>query len=178
MDWIELSIDTPNEFVEPISQIFLRYTNTDIAIIENIEYHPDEGETKPNNYSVTIKTYIEENQKSDSICTQIDIATRLIRYISPVGVLKIRKIGNKDWKNYWKTQFSNINIGKNLVISPTWQKYTPKEKEIVIKLDPDIAFGTGYHPTTNMCLQLLESNIKTGMKVVDIGCGSGLLQLN
>ena len=86
MDWIELSIDTPNEFVEPISQIFLRYANTDIAIIENIEYHPDEGETKPNNYSVTIKTYIEENQKSDSICTQIDIATRLIRYISPVGV--------------------------------------------------------------------------------------------
>ncbi len=177
MDWIELSIDTPNEFVEPISQIFLRYANTDIAIIENIEYHPDEGETKPNNYSVTIKTYIEENQKSDSICTQIDIATRLIRYISPVGVLRIRKIGNKDWKNYWKTQFSNINIGKNLVISPTWQKYTPKEKEIVIKLDPDIAFGTGYHPTTNMCLQLLESNIKTGMKVVDIGCGSGILSI-
>ena len=177
MDWLELSIDTPNEFVEPISQIFLRYANTNIAIIENIEYNPDEGETKPNNYSVTIKTYIKQSKKSDNICTQIDIATSLIRYIAPVGALKIHKLDNSDWKNYWKSQFSNIIIGNNLVISPTWQKYKPKTTEIVIKLDPDIAFGTGYHPTTNMCLQLLESNIKPGMKIIDIGCGSGILSI-
>ena len=177
MDWLELSIDTPNEFVEPISQIFLRYANTNIAIIENIEYNPDEGESKPNNYSVTIKTYIKQSKKSDNICTQIDIATSLIRYIAPVGALKIYKLDNSDWKNYWKSQFSNIIIGNNLVISPTWQNYKTKTTEIVIKLDTDIAFGKGYHPTTNMCLQLLESNIKPGMKIIDIGCGSGILSI-
>ena len=177
MQWLELSIETPNEFVEPISQIFLRYAANKLAIIENIQYNPDEGEEKPNFYSVTIKTYISENKNSEMICTRIDIATKLIGHIAPIGPLKICKIKESNWENYWRSQFSNINIGKNLVISPTWQKYNPKPEEIIIKLDPDIAFGTGYHPTTNMCLQLLELNINPGMNILDIGCGSGILSI-
>ena len=105
MYWIELSIDTPNEFVEPISQIFLRYANTDIAIIENIEYHPDEGETKPNNYSVTIKTYIEEKElfQENAKCSLVGTADNMygMDYDSSTGILHT---GN----NYGRSDFRKL----------------------------------------------------------------------
>jgi ribosomal protein L11 methyltransferase len=94
-----------------------------------------------------------------------------------VGELQTRVVNEEDWANAWKDFFHVTHIGKRLVIRPSWRDYTPKESEVVLELDPGMAFGTGVHPTTRMCLEQVEQRVRPGMRIIDVGTGSGILAL-
>ena len=83
----------------------------------------------------------------------------------------------EDWANAWKDYYHVTHIGQRLVIRPSWRDYTPKGDEVVLELDPGMAFGTGLHPTTRMCLEQVEQRTQPGMRVLDVGTGSGILAL-
>jgi ribosomal protein L11 methyltransferase len=91
--------------------------------------------------------------------------------------MTIRYAEDEDWANAWKKYFKPLHIGQRLVIKPGWEVYDAAEGELVIDLDPGMAFGTGGHPTTRLCMEALEEHVKPGFKVADIGTGSGILSI-
>ena len=91
--------------------------------------------------------------------------------------MTIRYAEDEDWANAWKQYFKPMHLGKRLVIKPSWETYSPQEGELILELDPGMAFGTGGHPTTQLCLLVLEDYVTPGMRVADIGTGSGILSL-
>ena len=165
MAWQELSITVPHEYVEPISYLFGRYgkgVSTELA-----------GEGK-----VLLRTYLTTGSRQRM--ARIDVGVRLVGAIEPIGDLEIRKLPeDEDWMESWKSHFRILRIGKRLVIKPTWLEldFTASPDDIVIEIDPGVAFGTGYHPTTDTCLQAMEQHIAPGMTVLDLGTGSGILTI-
>lgn len=91
--------------------------------------------------------------------------------------LTLRYAEEEDWANAWKQYFKPMKLGSRIVIKPSWEEYTAAANELILELDPGMAFGTGGHPTTQLCLLALEDHVKPGMKVADIGTGSGILSL-
>jgi len=93
------------------------------------------------------------------------------------GKFEIIGVNEEDWANSWKAYYKPLHIGKRMVIVPKWEKYDPKEGEIIVTMDPGMAFGTGTHETTRLVIELLEETVRPGMKVADVGCGSGILAI-
>ena len=93
------------------------------------------------------------------------------------GKIDISGVNEDDWANSWKAYYKPIKIGERMVIVPAWEKYDAKEGEIIVKMDPGMAFGTGSHETTRLVIGLLEKYIKGGERVLDVGCGSGILAI-
>lgn len=91
--------------------------------------------------------------------------------------ITVKYAEDDDWAEAWKQSFRTIRVGKHLVVKPTWEKFAPKMGDIVLELDPGMAFGTGYHPSTKLCLELLEKYMKPRNVVVDFGTGSGILAI-
>ncbi|MDA1128455.1 MAG: 50S ribosomal protein L11 methyltransferase [Chloroflexi bacterium] len=166
MVWQELSISVPHEFVEPISYLFGRYgkgLSTEL-----------DGKGR-----VLLRTYMTSGSRQR--LARIDVGVRLVGAVASIGPLEIRDLPeDEDWLNSWKSHFKILRIGKHLVIKPTWLELDPAQEDpedIVIELDPGIAFGTGYHPTTDTCMQAMEQHITPGMTVLDLGTGSGILTI-
>ena len=177
MDWIELAVDAPPEFAEPLSEIFRRYGHGGVAIEGPGGFNPDEGELPPVPDLVTIKTYLPQDSTARHHLAQIDVAVRLVAQLTPMSPLRQRVIREQDWESAWKEHFHPLRVGRRLVICPTWREYAPTESDIVILLDPGMAFGTGHHPTTRMCLETLERIVRPGDRILDVGCGSGILSI-
>ena len=177
MKWLELSVTTPPEFVEPLSQIFYRYGQGGVAAEQEGGFNPDEGESPPTDAWVTLKTYLPLNSTTQDRRNRIDLGVRLVAHVSDITPLRERIVEEEEWENAWKDHFEVLRIGQRTVIRPTWREYDPKESDLVISLDPGMAFGTGHHPTTRMCLEVLENLVKPGIDVLDVGCGSGILSI-
>ena len=177
LKWLELSVEAPPEFVEPLSQVFYRYGHGGVAVDVGGSYNPDEGESPPVPERVTLKTFLPMNSTTNERRSRIDVGVRLIRHVGPVSPLQERVLDEEEWMNSWKQHFDPLRIGKRLVVCPSWRSYEPNESDIVVTLDPGLAFGTGHHPTTRMCLELLEGLVEPGKSVLDVGCGSGILSI-
>ena len=93
------------------------------------------------------------------------------------ATITVSGVNEEDWANSWKEYYKPIKIGEKIVIVPAWEKYTQQEGEIIVRMDPGMAFGTGTHETTRRVIKLLERYIKNGMRVADVGCGSGILAI-
>ena len=178
MKWLELSLITPSEYVEPLSLIFHRYGHGGVAEETEVDYNPDEGEVMPDNPNVILRTYIPINEFTESRKQEIQIAVALISKIADLSPLKEQIIQNNDWMNYRKNHFPMLKIGR-IIICPSWIQHAAEKDEVVIELDPGMAFGTGHHPTTKMCILEIEKlfNAGTRQRVLDIGTGSGILAM-
>ena len=166
MAWQELSIAVPHEFVEPISYLFSRYGR-------GLSMEPDGPDR------ILLRTYLLDSSRQR--LARIDVGVKLVSALSNMGDLVIREVLDEDWQNAWKSHFSLLKIGERLVIKPTWIDYEPEpdsgNNEVVIEIDPGLAFGTGYHPTTYTCLEALEQHVFDGASVLDLGTGSGILTI-
>ncbi|HLR33777.1 MAG TPA: 50S ribosomal protein L11 methyltransferase [Tissierellales bacterium] len=121
--------------------------------------------------TIIIKCYLGE---SEDLIKKIQAIKKSIKGL---GQVVVSEIYEQDWSEKWKTYYKPIKIGKNIVIKPSWEDYKSRVEDVVIELDPGMAFGTGTHETTILCIEDIEKYMKTGDKVFDIGCGSGILSI-
>ncbi len=180
MRWLELTVQAHPEAIESVSELLSQHTSGGVAIEEPIELF-DEGQEyrvltgKP----VLVHAYLPIDGKEEM--ARQKIAEGLWHFSSLgshfVGELSAKTVNEEDWANAWKDYFHVTHIGQRLVIRPSWREYTPKSHEVVLTLDPGMAFGTGLHPTTRMCLEQVEQRVHAGMKVLDVGTGSGILAI-
>ena len=163
MTWHEVSIEVPFEYVEPISYLFDRHGNGLATELQD-------------NGRVLLRTYLPSNARQQ--LAHIEVGVKLANILEPLGELKISPLDDEaDWQNAWKSHFSLLKLGRRLVIKPSWIDYDGEPGEWIINLDPGMAFGTGYHPTTYTCLELLEELIFPGAGSLDLGTGSGILTI-
>ena len=189
-NWIEITIHTTNEASEIVESILLDYGSTGVVIEdpttleENL--HDDFGtivELSPTDYpevGVIVKGYINELNFDDETFNRFkDELEQLGKNINIGEFFKIETttIQDSDWENSWKDYFDILNIGEKFVIVPTWREYENEEGKYVINIDPGMAFGTGGHETTSLCIKNLEKYVKPHDNVIDVGCGSGILSI-
>ncbi|MSQ40127.1 MAG: 50S ribosomal protein L11 methyltransferase [Dehalococcoidia bacterium] len=175
--WLELSVETPREFVEPLSSIFHRYGSGGVVVEEPGGYNPDEGEAPSPDAPVTLKTYLPVNATTRSRKARIEVAMKLVGLLYPLPPLQERELQESDWAEAWKKDLRVFHVTPRLVIRPSWLQYEPRPLEAVVQIDPGMAFGTGHHPTTHACLQELDRILVTGDLVLDLGAGSGILSI-
>lgn len=175
--WVELSVETPPEFVEPLTQVFTEHGEGGVAIELPAGHNPDEGESAPDPDRVTVRTYVPHDRRLEQRYSRIDTAVRLVAHVGDISELRVRVVEEQEWADAWKEHFHVLRIGERAVIVPTWRDYEPLGDDVVISIDPGMAFGTGHHPTTRMCMELLEQYIEPGCRVLDLGCGSGILSI-
>ena len=169
MAWQELSIRVPYEYVEPVSYLFSRYGR-------GLSMEREPALKQAGTDLVLMRTYLPANSRQR--LARIDVGLKLIAILEPMEGLTITPVPEEqDWQSQWRSHFDLLRVGRQLVIKPTWIEYEEQPGDVLIELDPGMAFGTGYHPTTYTCLQALEDLLQPGMTVLDVGTGSGILAI-
>ncbi|MEK3890674.1 50S ribosomal protein L11 methyltransferase [Bacillus sp. FSL K6-3431] len=191
MKWTEISIHTTNEAVEPISNI-LHETGASGVVIEDpaelskerVDQFGEIYDLNPADYpddGVIIKAYMPVNSfMIETIEAIKQGVTDLSSFDIDIGKNHVTttEVNEEDWATAWKKYYTPVKISETFTIVPTWEEYEPSTKEeLIIELDPGMAFGTGTHPTTVMCIQALERTVKQDDFVVDVGTGSGVLSI-
>lgn len=189
-NWIEITIHTTNEASEIVESILLDYGSTGVAIEdpttleENL--HDDFGtivELSPTDFpdvGVIVKGYINELNFDDETFERFKGKLEQLGQNINIGEffkIETTTIKDSDWENSWKDYFDILNIGEKFVIVPTWREYENEENKYVINIDPGMAFGTGGHETTSLCIKNLEKYVKPHDNIIDVGCGSGILSI-
>ncbi|MBB6454326.1 ribosomal protein L11 methyltransferase [Salirhabdus euzebyi] len=191
MKWSEICIHTTNEAVEPISNILHEIGASGVVIEDALdllkEYDTTFGEIyelNPNDYpeeGVFVKAYLPVNSFLGETVEEIKQAiSGLIKYDIDIGRnnVTISEVNEQEWATAWKKYYKPVKISKRVTIIPTWEEYEPVDSdEIILELDPGMAFGTGTHPTTILSLQALEQYINKEDIVLDVGSGSGVLSI-
>src|SRR5947207_2798958 len=180
MQWLELTVRTHPEAVESVSELLSRYASGGVAVEEPIEL-VDEGQEYQvlAGQPVQVHAYLPIDGKEEEARQRVAEGLWHLASLGQhfVGDLQTRMVNEEDWANAWKDYYHVTLIGRRLIIRPSWRDYVPKPGEVVITLDPGMAFGTGLHPTTRMCLEEVENRVRPGMKMLDVGTGSGILAI-
>lgn len=189
--WIEIRVITKSEALEPISGIFYGLDCKGVAIedpqdILGREQGPltwdfaDINVLEHKGKFAVVKGYFSEEDNIDELVKYIKEKVKEIKNMGfdiGLGTVEAEKMHEEDWANNWKKYYKPVKVGEKIVIRPIWEEYEKKDDEIVISLDPGMAFGTGEHETTRMCIKALEKYVKSDSTVFDIGCGSGILSI-
>ncbi|MBI5975758.1 50S ribosomal protein L11 methyltransferase [Staphylococcus canis] len=188
MEWTELSITVNKEAEQITSSLLQDYGSNGVAIEDSEEVfkeHEDRfGEIfdlNPTDYperDIRIKAYFNETQFNDELLSKINAALMNHDLVDP-SILKIEMttIKESDWENEWKHYFHPFKASDKFFIVPSWELVEKDKDYLYIELDPGMAFGTGDHPTTSLCLKALERVLKPNHRVIDVGTGSGILSI-
>ena len=180
MDWLEVSVEASHEASEAAYAVMSQHASGGVSIEEPVAQEVD-GENAHVDYErpVILRAYVpldgSETKRARAIEEALWHLSRID--VQGVGEVSTHRLKEEDWANAWKDHYHTRKVGQRLVIKPSWLTYSPAEGEVVVELDPGMAFGTGLHPTTDTCLQLLEDLVRGGEQVLDLGTGSGILTL-
>ena len=169
MEWLEVSVTADNEAAEVVAEVLSRYAYRGVVI----EAGPEGWNVGP----VVVKAYLPADGQLEAHKRRIEEALWHLGQIRPVSIPSYHPVAEADWAEAWKEQLNVMHVGRHIVIRPSWRDYAPAPGDVVIRLDPGMAFGTGLHPTTQMCLVALEELIQPGAAVLDLGTGSGILAI-
>ena len=184
--WLELAVDADLEAVEAVSEILSRVAPGGVSVEPAFEL-VNEGlaarvdPTRP----ATVRGYVPARDPAVAEAAATTAAEALGHLqafgLRPIGELRTRVVHESDWADAWKRHFPVLRIGRRLVVRPTWRRHRRAPDDVVLALDPGMAFGTGLHPTTRLCLAGLEALADqgglSGRRVLDVGCGSGILAI-
>jgi ribosomal protein L11 methyltransferase len=179
LDWLEISVTTDSEAAEAIVELFNRYgRGRGGAVVETpvdcFEYELPTVSPPP---QVLVKTYLPLDGSAETLRQRLEEGLWHLRQIYPIPEPFLQEIAEEDWIEAWKQQYHLQRIGRRTIIVPAWETYQPASDEIVIHLEPGMAFGTGLHPTTRLCLEALETRLTPDCTVLDVGTGSGVLAI-
>lgn len=189
--WIEVRVITKSEALEPVSGIFYSLDCKGVAIedpedILGREQGPltwdfaDINILEHKGKFAVVKAYFAEEDNIEEILGYVNEKLVELKEMGiDLGEAKVEheKMYEEDWANTWKQYYKPSKVGEKIVVKPIWEEYEQKEGELVVNLDPGMAFGTGTHETTRMCIQALEKYVKEESTVFDVGCGSGILAI-
>ena len=171
MEWLQVSVDVDAEVAEAVADVLSRFAPGGVAIEVS-------GEDRTLAVgSVTVRAYLPVGPDTPDTRQRLEEALWHLGQISPIPSPTFTHVAEADWADAWKEHFHPLRVGEHIVIKPTWREFQASAGDIVIELDPGMAFGTGLHPTTQMCLMALEKSIQPGDRVLDLGTGSGILAL-
>lgn len=190
--WIEIKVITKSEAVEPVSGIFYGLDVKGVAIEDpqdllSRDRDPlswDFADTDIFEYggtSAVVKGYFSENEDIEKIVKYIEGKLKELKEVAiELGDARVitAPVYEEDWSTAWKKYYKPIRLGKRILIKPIWEECEIKEEDILIELDPGMAFGTGTHETTMMCIEALEKYVKDDHRIFDIGTGSGILAIS
>jgi len=187
MRWARISVVTTHEGADLIANILMELgaAGTEIDDPSLVNEYIDAGlwdytdlPRAEDTETVTVRAYLPEDARLESSLLALAERIAALRHAGAAlgaGTISHSFVADEDWAETWKAYIHTEKIGERIVVRPTWEEYTPSADEIVIELDPGAAFGTGAHATTAMCLRWLEHLVSPGMRVYDVGCGSGIL---
>jgi ribosomal protein L11 methyltransferase len=191
MEWIEIRAYTTPEAAEAISELFMAKgaNGTEMVdpyafrqVLENNEYldYADEGLIESYGQDIIIKAWFPAVDNPDELVRELKNSLKNFGKYFDLGLGKIEyeKRDDSEWKDNWKAYFKPFKLTESIVVKPSWENYNPKDQEIVIEIDPGMAFGTGTHVTTSMCANLGEKYLTKGDRVLDLGCGTAILALS
>lgn len=191
MKWSEVCIHTTNEAMEPIANILEESGINGLVIEDPLDlvkerptFYGEIYELNPNKYpedGIYIKVYLPSDRHLNDKVLEIKQAIDSLQdYGIDLGANQITQndLYEKDWETAWKKYYKPVKITNKITIVPTWESYeATSANELIIELDPGMAFGTGTHPTTILSIQALENYVKNDDLVIDVGCGSGVLSI-
>ena len=181
---MELAVEADSEAVEAIAEILSRVAPGGVSVEPAFEL-AEEGLAARVDYArpATVRAYVPVGDEAAEAVSAVkrDLGHLQAFGLRPIGELRTRRVDEEDWAEAWKQHFPVQRIGRRLVIRPTWRRHRAIAGEVVLALDPGMAFGTGLHPTTRLCLRGLErladDGLLAGRSVLDVGCGSGILAI-
>ncbi len=177
MNWLEVSLTVDGELAESVADVLARFAPNGVMTEQGVKFNDEEDEgtaTGP----ITVRAYLEVNDQLEDTRQKLEESLYYLGMIKPVPTPAYKQIADQNWMEAWKQHYKPILIGQRLLILPAWLE-SPEPKRIPIKIDPGMAFGTGTHPTTQLCLELMEvsTDHRPLTTVIDVGCGSGILSI-
>ena len=177
MNWLEVSLTVNGELAEAVADVLARFAYSGVMMEQGVKYMDDEDAGTPTG-PVTVRAYLEMNAEIEQTRQKLEESLYYLGRIQPLPEPSYKQIADQNWMEAWKQHYRPILVGERLVIIPAWMD-SPDPNRIAIKIDPGMAFGTGTHPTTQLCLELMEKQFDTlhPSPVIDVGCGSGILSI-
>jgi ribosomal protein L11 methyltransferase len=179
MTWLELSVEVDPEAVESVGELLAQHGYNNGVVIDQPIIPGADGPEYAYDTSrpVTLRTYLPLDEHAEETRAHLERALWHFGQIRPVGALRVQQLEEQDWADAWKQHYTIQRIGERAIVVPSWLEYDPHPGDVVLRLDPGMAFGTGLHPTTQLCVALLERYVRLGCQVLDLGCGSGILAI-
>lgn len=187
MQWLEVSLTVNGELAEAVAEVFARYSRNGVTTEQGIRHLDDEDAGTPDG-PVTVRAYVPADGRSEETRRKIEEGLHYLGMIQELPSPTFRLIADQNWMETWRQHYRPIPLGRRLVVLPVWIEPTDPSR-IAIKIDPGMAFGTGTHPSTQLCLELIDSLLggpadagtpaasKGAVTFIDIGCGSGILSI-
>ena len=175
MNWLEVSLTVNGELAESVADVFARFAPNGVMTEQGIDFLDDEDAGTASG-PITVRAYLEADAQIEETRQKLEEALFYLGMIQPLPNPIYKQIADQNWMEAWKEHYKPILIGERLLILPAWLE-SPDPKRIPIKIDPGMAFGTGTHPTTQLCLELLERSNVQRSNAIDVGCGSGILSI-
>ena len=176
--WVEIAVQVAGIDAEVAADIFRQACPGGVAVQPATRFDANsDAYVVDGDAPAVVRGYLPDDANARRVRDSLRLALRMAPVQSAPRWRRSRRLKESDWRESWKKHFGIQRIGRALVVKPSWTQYRLKSGEIVLEIDPGMAFGTGQHPTTAMCLHALEDLVRPGMRALDLGCGSGILAI-
>jgi len=173
--WLEVCLTVDGELAEAVAEVLSRFAPNGVAIESAVEKAVPDGEGVPVGPS-RVCAYLPADDRLEATRRSLEESLWFLGRIRPLPEPEYRYVQETDWAEAWKAHYHPIEIGERLVVVPAWLE-NPNPSRVTVRMDPGMAFGTGTHPSTRLCLEFVETLVKPGIDVIDVGCGSGILAI-